>query len=219
MVLEPNNGVTLVLCRHGNTFDPGDDVVWVGARNDLPLVAKGCEQAQLMADAIIAAGVVPTVIRCGSLSRTHKHADIIARAFDSEAIVDHRLDEIDYGEWSGLTDQQVVARFGEAALARWRDDGVWPQDAGWQPGEDRVTSDVASFVSELRESHESGDIVIAVTSNGRLRYFLREVNGEFERRRDDRVLSVRTGNACRMTLAAESSIERWDVAPSAVWEG
>ena len=45
----------LLLARHGNTFDKGDKVVWVGARTDLPLTAKGREQARALgagADAV-----------------------------------------------------------------------------------------------------------------------------------------------------------------------
>ncbi len=29
----------LLLARHGNTFNKGDKVVWVGAQTDLPLTA------------------------------------------------------------------------------------------------------------------------------------------------------------------------------------
>ena len=39
----------LIIARHGNTFDPKDKVVWVGSRNDLPLVSKGVAQAHNLA--------------------------------------------------------------------------------------------------------------------------------------------------------------------------
>ena len=31
----------LILARHGNTFEAGETPVWVGAREDLPLTARG----------------------------------------------------------------------------------------------------------------------------------------------------------------------------------
>jgi probable phosphoglycerate mutase len=36
----------LILSRHGNTFSPQDAVVWVGAKQDLPLVDSGVLQAK-----------------------------------------------------------------------------------------------------------------------------------------------------------------------------
>ena len=33
--------IELLLVRHGNTFAPGDRVVWVGKGQDLPLVESG----------------------------------------------------------------------------------------------------------------------------------------------------------------------------------
>ena len=42
----------LLLARHGNTFNKGDKIVWVGARTDLPLTAKGREQALALGQAL-----------------------------------------------------------------------------------------------------------------------------------------------------------------------
>ena len=38
--------VNIIISRHGNTFEPDEKVVWAGATNDLPLAAKGIEQAK-----------------------------------------------------------------------------------------------------------------------------------------------------------------------------
>jgi hypothetical protein len=38
--------IDLILARHGNTFDDGQQTVWVGAQIDLPLASKGREQAK-----------------------------------------------------------------------------------------------------------------------------------------------------------------------------
>ena len=35
----------IYIVRHGNTFDPGDTLLRVGARTDLALSVSGCEQA------------------------------------------------------------------------------------------------------------------------------------------------------------------------------
>ena len=46
----------ILLARHGNTFGPGDRIVWVGAQEDLPLVEKGEEQARALGNALRGAG-------------------------------------------------------------------------------------------------------------------------------------------------------------------
>ena len=70
----------LLLARHGNTFNKGDKVVWVGARTDLPLTVKGREQAQALGEAL--APFAPRIKRvvAGPLLRTREQAAIICEA-------------------------------------------------------------------------------------------------------------------------------------------
>ena len=70
----------LLLARHGNTFNKGDKVVWVGARTDLPLTAKGREQALALGQAL--APFAPRIKRVisGPLLRTREHAGILGDA-------------------------------------------------------------------------------------------------------------------------------------------
>jgi broad specificity phosphatase PhoE len=73
----------LLLARHGNTFDKGDKVVWVGASTDLPLTAKGREQAQALGQALTPyAGQIKRVIS-GPLLRTCDAAAIICEALNA----------------------------------------------------------------------------------------------------------------------------------------
>src|SRR5277367_5832540 len=117
--LPPSNqseGGYLVLARHGNTFEPGQKTVWVGARNDLALSTRGIEQAQELAEACKENGITFDTIVSGPLRRTRDYARIVRDSIKAEAapLVDERLDEIDYGSWSGLSDQEVIERFGES---------------------------------------------------------------------------------------------------------
>ncbi len=67
----------LLLARHGNTFNKGDKVVWVGARTDLPLTAKGREQAQALGQALVPFAPQIKRVISGPLLRTREHAAII----------------------------------------------------------------------------------------------------------------------------------------------
>ena len=69
---------TFLFARHGNTFGPGDKVVWVGRETDLPLVEKGLQQAAAAAAAFRRKGLIPEVIYCASLQRTRRFAEIVA---------------------------------------------------------------------------------------------------------------------------------------------
>jgi probable phosphoglycerate mutase len=91
----------ILFVRHGNTFDPGDKVVWVGGETDLPLVDKGGAQAQAVAEALRRCNLVPDRIFAASLQRTRRTADIIAAELGlPPPIVDERQRR-DRGRGSG----------------------------------------------------------------------------------------------------------------------
>jgi broad specificity phosphatase PhoE len=76
----------LLLARHGNTFNKGDKVVWVGARTDLPLTAKGHEQALALGQAL--APFAPRIKRVisGPLLRTREHAGFLCDALKTPSL-------------------------------------------------------------------------------------------------------------------------------------
>ena len=108
----------LLLARHGNTFNKGDKVVWVGARTDLPLTAKGREQAQALGQAL--APFAPRIERVisGPLLRTREHAGIATDVAGEKAAIeiDQRLREIDYGLWEAKSSEEIQAMDGGAEL-------------------------------------------------------------------------------------------------------
>ena len=130
-----------------------------------------------------------------------------------DATVDSRLDEIDYGEWSGLSDIEVVKRYGRPALQAWREYGVAPAEMGWKPDAEQVRAELESLVSELESS--AHDAVLLITSNGRLRYSLELVEGALERAIAGRGFSMRTGRCGRIDVdAGGRELRYWNVDPS-----
>jgi len=166
--------VTLYLVRHGNTFGPGDTVVRVGRNEDLPLVAKGLDQAHAVAAALRRAGAHPSAVYCSHLRRTTVSAEIVIADLDLalEPIVDDRLAEIDYGAWGGLTDDAVAAQFGQDVLDAWNAEGVWPPAGQWGEREDEVRGRILDFGRTVLARHAASEDVVIVSSNGTLRYFL-----------------------------------------------
>ena len=163
----------LILARHGNTFRPGDKVVWVGCRNDLPLVESGLQQARDLGVALQDLDVKLAAIYCGPLRRTREFACVVVEeaGFGLQPIVDPRLNELDYGDWSGLTSDEIRARFGERALADWDERAAWPTNAGWGESPQAIHTQGVAFVRDLESRYGAEDTVLVVSSNGRLRAF------------------------------------------------
>ncbi len=189
-----------LLIRHGDTFGPGDRVVWVGANEDLPLVESGRRQARDMGRALTAKGLAPARFIAGPLQRTQGHARIIMRemGLSDHPETDERLREIDYGPWGGLNEADIAERHGAEAIAEleaWDGESRWPANAGWKPGEDAIRANALSLLEEVQASGTDDDLVCLVSSNGVLRYFLDAMPGGLEAR-------VRAGNFRMKTGAA-----------------
>ncbi|RWJ04811.1 MAG: histidine phosphatase family protein [Mesorhizobium sp.] len=210
----------LILSRHGNTFGPGDKVVWVGRRTDLPLTADGCRQAQHLGNALRRSGVTLGALYCGPLRRTRQYAEIIAKAASGAPlpIVDSSLAEIDYGAWEGFSSQEIIEQFGREELEAWERSGAWPESPGWNPSEDALAHDVTAFVEHVAQMQGEDSAVLAVTSNGVLRYFLRLAGNTVEVKMNGQGGKVATGHICILEVRqGNCRVHAWNIAPDPDW--
>ena len=178
----------ILLARHGNTFGPGDTPVWVGAREDLPLVESGEAQARALGEALRDASLVPGRILCGPLKRTRRAAEIVASltGFDGEIRIDERLKEIDYGSWGGKSNAQIEAEFGADALETWDRHHRRPAGVDWTPDENTLKANALSVMQDAAQV----PLTLVVTSNGILRYRHAALTGP------DGNAKVKTGHVC-----------------------
>lgn len=183
---------TLIVARHGNTFEKGDVILRVGARTDLPLTAEGRAQSRRLGAKLAELGLRPTTFFSAPLRRTLETASEIASAqgVSAEPIVEKFLTELDYGADDGRPEAEVARRLGEvelgeagqnatteeleasglAALKRWDAEKRLP--LGWtflQERVDRLGADWRSFAARVVGEH-SGETVVATTSNGIARF-------------------------------------------------
>jgi probable phosphoglycerate mutase len=163
----------LVLARHGNTFGPDDTPVWVGAKEDLPLVEAGLEQSREIGRGLNAAGIVPDRILAGPLKRTRTGAALAAEqcGFSGEIEIEDRLREIDYGVWGGKSDAEIVQAWGAGAIEDWRERSIPPAGAGWTPSPQTLASNARAVFEAAVRDQDVDRAVLIVTSNGILRYF------------------------------------------------
>ena len=166
---------TLLFARHGNTFGPGDKVVWVGRETDLPLVEKGLDQAAAAGEALRRKDLIPDAIYCASLQRTRRFAEIVAETLGLPAPVgDLRLDELDYGAWAGRSNDEILAATPSAAasMEAWNASDSWPEQAGWVSRRETVIEGLRSFAEE-RLALGLHRRPLVVSSNGVLRFLPR----------------------------------------------
>lgn len=204
----------LVVARHGNTFGPGDKVVWAGSRNDLPLVEKGFEQAVSLAAYLKKENLFPCRVYASPLQRTHVFAQKVLSdlSLDIDIQTHLALEEIDYGPWTGLSNEEVAERFSQAALEAWNERSEWPD--GWGSNEEKVKAEIIDFVERCVNQSSDEDVVLCVSSNGKIRYFLNLISGLFEEHSAKGLLKVKTGSVSVFEkIGLEWKLVNWNITP------
>ena len=183
--------LSIVVARHGNTFEKGDSPTRVGGRTDLPLTETGREQARRLGRAWRRQGWTPAACWCGPLRRTVETARLalaelgLAMAPQS----DERFREIDYGEDENRPEELVRLRLGwnklgvkgaaaEAAAAGVEILRAWDERAevpdGWLADPAALSAMWRAFAEECQArfaapASESAAVLV-VTSNGVARF-------------------------------------------------
>lgn len=210
--------VQLLAVRHGNTFGPGDRVVWVGRGEDLPLAESGRAQAEALGETLRAVGWAPDTAVSGGLVRQTEHLRLAAGAEVPHVTTEH-LDEVDYGPWGGLTTEEIEERFGSEEIAAWSERSAWPTGAGWPETREEVVGRVREFAA-LVSSGQLGTRVLACSSNGILRWLLDLVPGALERAVQEGTFKVRTGAAGLLEFGDDGdwSVRCWNLRPAELRE-
>jgi broad specificity phosphatase PhoE len=207
----------LILARHGNTFEPGTQAVWVGGRTDLPLAAKGRIQAQQVGDFLLRRSVPLAAIYCGPLKRTVETASIAvgtaAALSPPELQIDERLRELDYGLWEGLATQKIVDLYGPHEIEAWETESIWPTGARWKPEKEVVLANVQNLLNEWEETLRSGAdaAVLVVSSNGFFRLLAERMGIPPQDRK------MATGHVSIVSLVVPGhrwQVDTWNTSPS-----
>lgn len=162
--------ITLLIARHGNTFDKGDTVLRVGKNTDLPLSTSGQQQAKNLGRYLKQHH--PTIDRVivSQLQRTQQTATLALGEMNlvHELEIRSMFDEIDYGVDEGQPETKVIARIGEQALKDWETSAIVPN--GWQVNVDEIIQSWKTLAKNLLASYEKPTTILIVTSNGIARF-------------------------------------------------
>lgn len=108
-------GCRVYLIRHGETMW-NKDARFQG-RADIPLSPRGVEQARALSKRLQQHNI--TAFFSSNLSRARETAGIIAAPHHRAVQVVDGLEEIDFGQWEGLTSGEIRERFRDESSAWW----------------------------------------------------------------------------------------------------
>jgi len=212
---------TLIIARHGNTFNPGDTPTRVGARTDLPLVEKGEDQGRALGCYLQENDLLPDVVYSSTLQRTRKMARLALKEAGKSLPV-YALDifdEIDYGPDENKPEDEVVARVGKDALKLWNEKAIVPD--GWQVNPDEIIRNWQRFAHEITKTHDTvtnqvmdvAETVLVVTSNGIAR-FAPHITGNFDNFSQNFSIKLKTGSLGILRFSNDRWIvEDWNIVP------
>jgi broad specificity phosphatase PhoE len=151
---------TILLVRHGET-DWNSEGRWQG-HADRPLNEAGRAQALALADSL--AGRHIDAVYSSDLLRAHATARIVADRVGLPVELDAGLREVDVGEWSGRSHNDLE-RSDPEGFRRWREGGK-----GWRGGEsyEQMGERVVATVLEIARRHPGGTVLV-VTHGGSIR--------------------------------------------------
>src|SRR5262245_39434316 len=144
----------LFALRHGET-------AWTRERRfsgsrDLPLTPQGERQAEALASALAAERVA--AVYASPLERTRRTAEIIARAQGLSVIVEPALREMAFGQWEGLTRDEVETRWPEL-FGLWRTAPERAVPAGGESLLD-VAGRAGKALQQITDHHPEGTVVL-----------------------------------------------------------
>lgn len=203
---------TLIIARHGNTFEPGETPRRAGARTDLPLVDKGRSQAKAIGRWLKVNGLYPEAVYSSQLQRTIDTAKIaLEEAGYKEPVYPLEIfNEVDYGPDEDLPEDAVIARLGEQVLKDWDEKAIVPD--GWNFDPDKTISDWQNFAGHIVEDEQS--CILVVTSNGIAR-FAPHITGDFTGFIQKHSPKISTGAICVFTYEnGQWSCREWNLKPA-----
>jgi probable phosphoglycerate mutase len=212
---------TLIIARHGNTFNPEDTLTRVGGRTDLPLVEKGEAQARALGRYLRDHDLLPDVVYSSTLQRTRKMAELALKEAGTPLPV-YALDifnEIDYGPDENKPEDEVVARVGKEALSLWNEKAIVPD--GWRVDPDEIINNWRRFAHQITKTDDTltnhimdiSETVLVVTSNGIAR-FAPHITDDFEGFLQKFSIKLKTGAIGILGFSDNKwTLKEWNIVP------
>jgi len=162
--------VRLLLARHGETTWNAEGRYQ--GTSDVPLSSRGEAQAQALACRLAREGF--DVVYASDLQRAWQTAEAIAARHGLEVCPEPRLREIAFGDWEGLTYDEIQQRYPDA-VAAWGGDPVTVRPPGGESLAE-VAARVRGVLADIASRHKGGSVLL-VAHGGTLRILLCDALG------------------------------------------
>jgi probable phosphoglycerate mutase len=202
---------TLIIARHGNTFNAEETPTRVGARTDLPLVESGRAQATRIGQYLKSHNLVPEITYSSQLKRTIETAEIALKeiGFPQPVFPLEIFNEIDYGPDENMTEDKVIKRLGEQAIKDWDKKAVVPE--GWQFDPQQCIENWKNFAAHIVTDEQ--DNIMVVTSNGIAR-FAPHITNNFDSFAAENKIKLSTGALAILEHKDDKwFIKEWNIKP------
>lgn len=201
-IARSEGGTKVFLVRHGESVDNASGDRFSGVRNS-ELTKKGFDQA--MATGRMLQPEKIDRVYTSSMNRTVSTARAIQSLTQGALVIESRLREVDYGDWEGLTRQDVNQRFSED-YSNWKKDPMkyWPT-TGENP-EDALKR-ALTFLSDLESTVVAENLraVVVVTHKSIIRMLLCHLHGyPLSQLRE---IQVSPGSISEITLERSGNIQ------------
>ena len=154
--------MTVILLRHGRSTSNTAHTL-AGRSDGIDLDDKGREQAQTIVERL--AGLPIRAIVRSPLLRCERTVEPLAAALGLEPVVDERISEVDYGDWTGRKIGDLVKEPLWAVVQQQPSAAVFPEGEGLAHVQSRAVTAVREHDRRLAELHE-GDVLWVACSHG-----------------------------------------------------
>jgi len=176
---------------------------------DIPINETGRDQANRLATQLLEHRI--EAILSSDLLRAQQTAGIVSAQLGVPVFLDARLREAHLGEAQGLTRDEIIHRFGESALERWRSSHPMDADVSYSGGEtgrqvrDRVFTAIETFLSQ-----NSFEILAVSTHGGVIRRMIERIHPPQTGRLD---IPIHNGVLYQITFDPKQNIWDWVKSP------
>ncbi|GFG55027.1 phosphoglycerate mutase [Mycolicibacterium agri] len=154
--------MTVILLRHGRSTSNTAQTL-AGRSEGVDLDEKGREQAQELVRRI---GSLPIrAIVSSPLLRCRRTVEPLASALGLEPVLDERISEVDYGQWTGRKIGELVKEPLWAVVQQQPSAAVFPDGEGLAHVQARAVAAIREHDRALSEKHE-GDVLWLACTHG-----------------------------------------------------
>ena len=156
----------IYLIRHGET-ESNKERRYLGW-TESPLSELGLRQAEAVGHYLASRGI--DELYCSDLNRALHTARVIGAGCGLKPIITPLLREIHFGQWEGLTFDEIEKEWG-SAINHWLDDPFHKEAPGGESLKD-VCDRMSEFLATVSEATADGKRIVAVSHGGSIRAIL-----------------------------------------------